>query len=143
MGNGKLANFILEGLPAHFETLAFEGNVNPDSRKYKRVLHLLQSGRKWKRIGLSDDGVASASPAFLSLVVSALTKTDHVTLSNCPFDQNFFACLNYGMHTLAIVCMADVNIPVFLRCSGRFCARAGTINVIGMARDRDSMFLRI
>ncbi|CAJ1964277.1 unnamed protein product [Cylindrotheca closterium] len=101
-----------EELPARFSGLVFEGNANPDSKEYKRVLHLLQSSRRWRSIGLSDKRMRNASPAFLSLVVSALTKTDHVTLSDCPFDRNFFACLNSGMQTLKIVFMINGNIPI-------------------------------
>ncbi|CAJ1964309.1 unnamed protein product [Cylindrotheca closterium] len=107
-------------LPENFDGLRFAGFVNPHDKEYKRVLYLLQSNRRWRRILLSDDGAASASPEFLSLVVLALTKTNDVTLMECPLDQNFFACLNSGMHTLKQLIMMGGSDPISFEAAAMF-----------------------
>lgn len=99
-------------LPERFSRLGVDGRASFEYKEYHRVVHLLQSTRRWKYITLSGEGSTSASPEFLSLVVLALTKTNEMALNRCPMDRNFFACLNSGMQTLTHVLLFTSTIPI-------------------------------
>lgn len=100
-------------VPERSDGLGLQGSVRGKYHDYKRLLLLLHSTRRWRSILLSDEGATRATPEFLSLVVLAITKTNQVDLTECPLDQNLFACLNSGMQTtLTKLVFSSNSVPM-------------------------------